>query len=120
MFWTKCGLALYRPLQPNQRKGEVWNPLAKLGKSPSKPTLHTLNFLRKWISVPLHPAATNADDLNCIRQLLRKTKLHSWSVQRPEHGHGMFPNSGIKEFHLNALNIFFPEIPSAKPSMEPL
>lgn len=79
--------------------------------------LYTLNFLRKWICMPLHPGATNAYDLNCIVQLLRKNKLHSWSVQRTEHIHWTVPNSGIKEVHLNALKHLCTEVPHAKLSM---
>lgn len=89
--------------QSNQREGDKSvKPTGQAG-----PALHTLNFLRKWISGSLHPAATNADNLNCIWQPWRKNKLHFWSVQKPEHGHQMFPNSGIKEFHLNALKHLF-------------
>lgn len=93
--------------QPEEGAQKCGIHLAKLGRSPSEPALHTLKFPTKWISVPLHPAATDADDFNSIRQPLRKNKLHSWSVQRPQHGHWMFPNSGIKEFHLNALKHLF-------------
>lgn len=92
----------------------MWKPLAKLERSIGNPALYTLNFLRKWICMSLHPGATNAYDLNCIIQLLRKNNLLSWSVQITEHIHWMFPNSGIKEFHLNALKHLCTEVPRAK------
>lgn len=42
-----------------------------------------------------------------LYQTIEKNKLHSWSVQRPEQGHWMFPNSRIKEIYLNALKHLF-------------
>lgn len=96
MFWTKCGLALWRPPQPNQRKGD--KSVAKLGRSPSEPALHTPNFiLIKWILVSLHPAAANADDLNCVRPL-RKNKLHSCQCKDLSMGIGCFPTVASKKF----------------------
>lgn len=115
MFWIKCGFletTLTQPQGWGQKCGIHW---PRWAGSQWACTAHTQ--LSKKVHLSL--TATNADDLNCIK-LLRKINCIPGQYKDLSMDIGCFPTAASKKFIWMLWSIFFPEIPSAKPSVEPL